>query len=397
MKIILAHCYYRQSGGEDLSFQAHADLLRDRGHEVLIFTRDNQDLEAVNPLQAAATTIWSRQAAAELTGLINASGAELVHFHNTFMAISPAAYYASHRSGAAVVQDLRNYRLLCPVATLVRDGRHCEDCLGKTVPWPGVLHACWHDSHLETSVVAGMLSVHNLLGSWHRKVDMYVALSPSMRGKFIEVGFDEERIAVKPNFLEPPPIVGSGRADFALYVGRLSPEKGIKILLEAWQHIEGIQLKIIGDGPLTGRVRQAAESHPGGQIEYLGSMPRSQVFDWMRRARLLVFPSIWPEPFGNTIIEAMACGLPVLGSRLGSVVDLVEDGRTGLQFAAGDDSDLAAKLRWAMAHPEELERMGKEARQTYQQTYRAAQNYQKLINIYQQAIEIYRERGSARR
>lgn len=381
MNIICAHTFYQQPGGEDTSFRAQVALLRANGHEVITFTRDNADAARLNPVSAGIQTIWSREAARDLRQLIRKTNADLVHFTNTFMLISPAAYYACRAEGVPVVQDLRNYRLLCPVATFVRDGRLCEDCLGKTPPWPSVLHACWRGSRPATAVVAAMLTTHRLLGTWDRLVDMYVALTETSRQKFIEGGLSPDKIAVKPNFLEPAPEPGKNRENYALYAGRLSPEKGIQTLLNAWETIEGLPLKIVGDGPLAELVQAAALRHPA-RIEWLGHLHRPRVLELMQQATVLIFPSISYETFGNSIVEAMATGLPVIASRIGSMAEMIEDQKTGMHFGPGDTVDLAAKVRRVLARPGEIAAMGQAARQEYEAKYTASKNYEILMDIY---------------
>ena len=395
MKIICAHNYYQQPGGEDASFQAQVALLRANGHEVFTFTRNNSDAASLNPVVAAARTIWSREAARELGALISKTGAQVVHFHNTFMLISPAAYYACRANRVPVIQDLRNYRLLCPVATFVRQGRLCEDCLGRTPPWPSVLHACWRHSRPATAVVATMLTAHRVLGTWDRQVDAYIALTETSRQRFIEGGLPPEKIEVKPNFLDPAPPVGGNRSRFALYVGRLSPEKGIETMLEAWRSLGSLPLKIAGDGPLAKLVRSYVGQTSNRAIEWLGHIPHQDVLELMRQASVLVFPSVWNEPFGNSIIEAFASGLPVIASNMGSMAELVADHETGLHFRPGDAADLASKLRWARDHRVEMGAMGLAARHEYERNFTAAKNHAKLMDIYHKAKETHdRQRGS---
>jgi glycosyltransferase involved in cell wall biosynthesis len=234
-----------------------------------------------------------------------------------------------------------------------------------------------------------MLTAHRLLGTWERQVDMYIALTQTSRQKFIEGGLPAEKIAVKPNFIDPTPPAGTDRDDFALYVGRLAPEKGIETLLEAWESLDGLPLKIVGDGPLAEKVRAFIENNPNSRVQWLGYLPKDQVLDLMRKASSLVFPSIWSEPFGNSIIEAFASGLPVVASNMGSMAELVVDHKTGLHFRPGDAADLAAKLRWAQGHAAEMAAMGQTARKAYEASYTAPKNHEMLMEIYAQAKEMH--------
>ncbi len=384
MRILIVHNYYTQPGGEDVVFEAERALLERYGHEVITFVEDNARLNVINPLKAAVDTIWSKEAQRNIRKLIEQSRPDVVHFHNTFLRISPAAYYVVKEMGLPVVQTLHNYRLICPGALLMRDGHLCEDCLDKVIPWPGIVYSCWRNSRMGTAVVTAMLTVHRLLKTWTKQVDVYIALTEFARCKFIEGGLPAEKISVKPNFIYPDPGNGEHGGNFALFVGRFSAEKGVKTLLTAWRLLKGVPLKVVGDGPLMAEVRGCVERE-GLTVEVLGRRSHEEVFALMRSASFLLFPSEWYETFGMTIAEAFACGLPVVASQLGAMAEIVEDGRTGLLFEPGNPEDLAARVEWALAHPQEMRRMGRAARQEFEQKYTAEKNYQMLMQIYELA------------
>lgn len=384
--MLIVHNKYTQPGGEDAVFEAEKALLERMGHEVIPFVEDNARLNGMNPLRAAGNAVWSRESQRRLRALIEEAKPEVAHFHNTFIMVSPAASYACKEVGVPVVQTLHNYRLLCPAATLLRNGQVCEDCVGKAVPWPGVAHGCWRASRPQTAVVAGMLTFHRLKGTWTDRVDRYIALTDFARHKFIEGGLPADRIVVKPNFVHRDLGPGEHRGDYALFVGRLSAEKGLRTLLRAWKRLEGIPLKVVGDGPLRGEIEEfgVREGDPG--VEFLGRKSREEVFRLMQEARTLVFPSEWYEGFPVTMAEAFACGLPVIASRLGAMAELMEDGRTGLLFEPGNAEDLASKVEWAWQHPESMVEMGREARREYERKYTAERNYEMLMGIYRTAM-----------
>ncbi len=384
MRILLIHNRYTQPGGEDVVFEAERALLERYGHEVITFVEDNARLNVINPLKAAVDTIWSKEAQRNIRKLIEQSRPDVVHFHNTFLRISPAAYYVVKEMGLPVVQTLHNYRLICPGALLMRDGHLCEDCLDKVIPWPGIVYSCWRNSRMGTAVVTAMLTVHRLLKTWTKQVDVYIALTEFARCKFIEGGLPAEKISVKPNFIYPDPGNGEHGGNFALFVGRFSAEKGVKTLLTAWRLLKGVPLKVVGDGPLMTEVRGCVERE-GLTVEVLGRRSHEEVFALMRSASFLLFPSEWYEGFPMTIAEAFACGLPVVASQLGAMAEIVEDGRTGLLFEPGNPEDLAARVEWAWAHPQEMRRMGRAARQEFEQKYTAEKNYQMLVQIYELA------------
>lgn len=398
MRILAVHNRYRERGGEDAVFEAELALLERHGDEVVPLIFDNETIAADASLRTraglAATTVWSRGARARVREALLAARPDVAHFHNTFPLVSPAAYGACRERGVAVVQTLHNYRLLCPSATFFRDGRPCEDCLGRTPPWPAVLHACYRTSRLQTAVVATMLTTHRLRKTWANDVDAFVALTAFSRQKFIEGGLPAERIIVKPNFVEPDPGPGQGERGGFLFAGRLVEEKGIRTLLRAWNE-SGVEarLRIAGDGPLAAEVTAAADRTPN--VEYLGRLDRGTLHDEMRRARALIFPSLWYEGFPVTIVEAFACGLPVIASQIGSMAEIVQDGRTGRLVPAGDPRALARSVASAAAEPAALEAMSRGARREYETRYTGSRIYDQLIAIYDRAIETARRHREA--
>lgn len=383
MRVLIVHNFYQQPGGEDQVFAAETDLLRERGHTVSHFTVHNDAIVGLSSATLARKTLWNGEAADQLRALCRSQRPQVVHFHNTFPLVSPAAYYAARSEGAAVVHTLHNFRLLCPGTTFYREGKVCEACLGKAVPWPAVRHACYRGSITASLGVVAHNTVHRAIGTWNRAVDMYIAPTEFLRDKFVQGGLPAERIAVKPHFLVVDPGVGQHRGDFALYVGRLVEEKGVRTLLEAWSTgSPGVPLKVVGDGPLASLF--GAEI-PG--VEWLGRRSRVEVTRLMQEARFLVFPSEWYEAFGLTILEAFATGAPVIAARLGAAAELVRDRETGLHFDAGRPTDLLAAVAWARDHAAEMEEMGRRARQEYLNRYTAETNYHRLMAVYDAALK----------
>jgi glycosyltransferase involved in cell wall biosynthesis len=395
MIVMQAHNYYQQPGGEDGVFAAETALLESHGHQVLRYTAHNQAIASMSKLKSACGTIWNSESFSDVVNLLRRGRVDVLHCHNTFPLISPAIFHAARDVGVPVVQTLHNYRLLCPSANFLREGTICESCLGKAVPWPGVMHGCYRGSHVASATVAAMLSTHRLLGSWQGMVDVYVALSDFARRKFIQGGLPAERIVVKPNFLHVDPGVGPGRGGYAIFVGRLSPEKGLRTLIAAWERIGGrIPLKIVGDGPESPMVADAARRIPG--VEWLGRQTMEEVYTLLGEASMLIFPSVWYETFGLVAIESFAKGTPVIAADIGAIAELVEHDRTGLLFRAGDAVDLARKAERAWGHPNKLATMGREARREFELKYDGARNYRMLIEIYEQAIRSSRSGASAR-
>lgn len=389
MRILLVHNFYLQPGGEDQVFAAEAEALQAHGEDVRVYTLHNRRIASMGKLSLATATIWNRQVAGELTDLLDEFAPDLVHCHNTFPLISPAVYTAARRRGIPVVQTLHNFRLLCLNGLFLRDGRPCEDCMGHAVAWPGVVHRCYRQSRQASAVVAAMLGVHRLRGTWRTDVDTYVSLSEFARAKFVAGGLPADRIVVKPNFLQHDPGVGSHEGGFALYVGRLSPEKGIGTLVRLWGQLSlGLPLRVIGGGPLESL---AAEAPPN--VEWLGWQPRERVLAAMRDATFLVFPTEWYEGFPMVLLEAMATGLPVIASQRGSLPEIVREGTSGVLVPPGDSENWTKALNWAIGQPRQLAALGQGGRLEFEAHYSAEVGYRLLAEVYQQTLERKRSAG----
>jgi glycosyltransferase involved in cell wall biosynthesis len=382
---LVAHNIYQQPGGEDQCVAADVATLRAHGHEVTQYCLHNDSIHGMNRARLASRTIWNHSAYRELRKLLRTHRIQIAHFHNTFPLISPAAYYAARAENVRVVQTLHNYRLLCANALLLRDGEVCEDCLGKLVPWPGIVHKCYRGNRAASTTVAAMLATHRVLGTWWKAVDVYIALTEFGRRKLIDGGLPADKITVKPNCAYPDPGVGKGNGGYAVFVGRLSAEKGLDTLLKAWRHLGGdVPLKLLGDGPMATAVQDAAAKD--SSIQWLGHVSRETVYGTVGEAMFLVLPSRCYETFSMAIVEAFAKGTPVVASKLGAMAAILDDGRTGLHFRPGDPADLAAKVRQILADPLELARMRRAARLEFDQKFTADSSYESLIAIYRRAL-----------
>ncbi len=390
IKVLLAHNYYLQPGGEDTAFSAEVNLLRSHGHEVVEFVEDNHRIAGGNRASLAVQTLWSWESYRRMIDLLQRERPQLAHFHNTFPLISPSAYYACRAEKVPVIQSLDNPRLLCPSANFYRDGHLCQDCLGKTPPWPGIVHRCYHRSYLETSVVSTMLSLHRGLGTWAHWVDYYLVASEFYRKKFIEGRLPAEKLIVKPHFIEPDPQFDPGgkHQGYALYIGRLDPEKGIRTLLSAWKKLPEVPLRIRGNGQLEPELRAFVQGNDLKNIEQVGRLDPEDFIKLIKGARFLVWPSEgYYETFGYVAVESFSCGRPVIASDIGVMSEIVGNHRTGLLFSPGDSHDLARKVSWAWDHPLEMADMGKNARREYELKYTGERNYRLLTDIYQTALE----------
>jgi glycosyltransferase involved in cell wall biosynthesis len=382
MKILLIHNSYQQPGGEDIVFEQERHLLERAGHTVITYQRSNREVEkysGLRQLQLIRNTIWAEDAEKQCAALLRRERPEIVHVHNTFVVISPSIYSACRDAGVPVVQTLHNFRLFCPAGAFSRKGQVCEECMTRGLH-RSVVHGCYRGSRAASAGVALMLSHHRRRGTWTELVDCYIALTQFARNKFVEAGLPANAIVVKPNFVYPDPGVSRAPGNHAIYLGRLSQEKGLSTLVAAWKTLPVTRtLLIVGDGPMRAELKAAAA---GTGIKFLGHVPNEKARELLKSARFLVLPSQCYENFPMAVIEAYACGVPVIASRLGAMDELVQEQQTGLKFVPGDVAHLAERLAWAWRYRDGMREMGHAARALYESRYTAETNYRMLMQLY---------------
>lgn len=387
LKVLVGHTRYQQAGGEDVVFELEAALLRRMGHTVVTYEQSNHQLNEIGPVSGFLKAVWSRDTTSRLGGLIRETRPDLAHFHNTFAMISPSAYYACQAAGVPVVQTLSNYRLGCPNAYCAVNGEPCERCVSQTVAWPGIVRKCYRESRMATAGVAAITAIHKALDSYGGKVDAFISTTEFARKLHIRSGLPEQRVFVKPNFVSP---AGTGRRErggYALYAGRLTREKGVDLLLDAWSRLP-IPLRLVlageADGECAEAVRRAALENP--LIEWAGGQTHDGVGRLLQGADFLIHPSRLYEGCSMVVVEAFNAGVPCIVSGQGSLAEMVEDGRTGLHFRQGDATHLAEKVSWMAGNPARQEAMGAEARARFEEQFTPERNYALLMDIYEAAI-----------
>ncbi len=378
---MMLHNRYLVPGGEDLSTLAEASLLRESGCEVELLEEDNRRIAELGNLKTAVRTIWSTESFQRIRAALRMGRFDILHVQNFFPLWSPSVYYAAAQCGVPVVQTLRNYRLMCVNSTFFRENRACEDCLGKFAPWAGIRHACYRNNRAGSAVVAAMIGLHKLRGTWRNRVNSYIALTEFARQKYIAGGLPAESIVVKPNFLHPAPASGNGAGGYALVVGRMSAEKGIMTMLAAWKIARNpLPLKIVGDGPLAETVATEAASMPA--VQYLGRQSPDEALELMRHAALLVFPSQCYEGMPRTIIESFAAGTPVVASNIGAMASMIVPEETGFHFSPGNAAELRDRIDWCSANLAGLHAMRVKARAAFAASYSGPANVEMLKAIY---------------
>jgi glycosyltransferase involved in cell wall biosynthesis len=395
MRILVAHNRYQFSGGEDVVVHDEIEMLQHYGHSVELLEQDNDAIHGFcGKLIAATSVFYSARSRKRMKDVIHDFCPDVVHIHNWFPMLSPSIIMEADASRIPIVQTLHNYRMLCANAQLYRDGVICTDCLGKSLPLDGVIHGCYRGSRTGSAIVTAAYAFHRLVHTWDR-VDLFIAVSGFEREILRSGGLPAERMAVKPNF------VGSNNweaerkiEEAALFVGRLSPGKGIRTLLSAWNTGRiPLRLKIIGDGPMADEIRSFAAGNT--DVEYQGQQSLDAVYREMAKAKFLVFPSELFETFGRTVVEAYSQGTPVLVSDLGGMQELVEEGVTGFCFPPGNiDALIAGTLRFPTG--EDYERMRTNCRNLFLRKFTPEINYAQLMEIYARAIAIRKTRQQTR-
>lgn len=382
MRVLFAHNFYQQRGGEESVLEAEMALLQQRGHDVRLVSASNDDLVGIRDKLRVMAHVATNSAAEERLGReLRDFKPDVLHVHNFFPQLTPSVYWAAARAGVPTVQSLHNFRPMCAGAFLFRDGRICERCIGGS-PWTGALHRCYRGSFAGSLALAHMIATHRRRRTWSTMVRRYIVPSAFVGGKFVEAGFPADRIVLKPHFIADPgaPPASAPRSG-ALFVGRLSAEKGIGRLIDTWRGID-MPLRVAGGGPLESELRSAAPQN----VTFLGQIPRDRIRGEMERASVLVVPSEWHEVFGMVVVEAFAAGLPVLAARSGALPELVQDGATGRIFEPGDTASLQRAVAWARDNAADLARMGEEARKLYERSYAPDANYPLLMAIYDAAV-----------
>jgi glycosyltransferase involved in cell wall biosynthesis len=381
MRVLLVHNFYQIAGGEDSMVREELESLRQHKVEVELFSVTNDDIVGVSgKLSTALQVIYSPRSRRALSRKLTEFAPDVVHIHNFFPLLSPSILDACRDAGVPSVMTLHNFRILCPSALLLSDVKLRERSLQHSCWWT-VPKKIYRNSVPATLAVAAMVEFHKRTGTWSRKVDRFIALTEWTRRKFVEGGLPAERILVKPNFIAKPPICKNLQRNGALFVGHLDERKGVPTLLEAWRELD-CPLRIIGDGPL----RELVEDFAGGPVEYLGRQPRETVLKEMQAAKFLLFPSVGYELFPVTVIEAFASRLPVICSDLPWIEGVVDHGRTGFVFPAGNASELAARVRWALSNSSALEQVASRAYANYQEQYTPEANVDRLMAIYESLV-----------
>jgi glycosyltransferase involved in cell wall biosynthesis len=388
MRILIVHNHYGNFGtsGEAQDVVAEAELLRSHGHVVSKCEATNAEIEKLSLIDKCQSLLqvgWSQSGYERVKAAIEEFRPELMHVHNYWFRLTPSIFAAAKERGVATVLTLHNYRLVCPAGQFQRKGKPCELCMdgrGSRI----LVHNCYPDGNWLKSLLAYRLYRETQKRQFLAPlVDAYIALGEFSKEKSVEGGLPAEKVHVKANFMFDPvdgrPATRPGEG--AIFAARLSPEKGVLGLLEAWRGID-YPLTIVGDGPEMAAARKAA----GSNVTFLGNRPHQEVLRLIEQSAFLVFPSVGYETFGLTLLESMAIGRAVVATDLGARREMVRDGQTGLLYRSGDARDLADKVRRLIADRSLCAAMGAAGRQEYLAKYTPETNYRTLMQIYEEVL-----------
>jgi glycosyltransferase involved in cell wall biosynthesis len=386
MKVLMVHNRYQQRGGEDAVVDAEVRLLSTNGVEVRRLDANNDSIYGIRAkIQASANLFVTPSAMNErFSATLAEFQPDVVHVHNWFPTLSPSIFKRCKEAEIPVLHTLHNYRLLCINATLFRNGQVCEDCIGSTLRAPGVIHKCYRNSRVGSTVATAAMLTQWAAGTWHRSVDKFIALSEFAKKKLIQGGLPEEKIVVKPNFVDPDPGSAPGDGGYFLYVGRLTEEKGLRTLLQCWRSGPDLpSLRIVGTGPLQDEVRETAASLKN--VEWLGEKSSEEVVELMGRAKATLCPSLWYEGMPRVVIESFAVGTPVVASRIGCYPEMINDGECGALFPAGDAESLLTRMR-ELESRNAFGEMRAKARNRFESEYTGRRNFSLVLNIYRNVL-----------
>ena len=407
MNILLVNTFHYNRGGDSVYTFELANLLKKRRHKVIHFAMNYHlnlrskyskyfvpEIDLAGELRKGgfyagfkvlSRAIYSTQSKKNLYKLIKKYPVDIAHIQNIHGHITPSIFHILKKRNIPIIWTLHDYFLLCPNSTFYSRGKICEACYHNRF-YNVVVKRCRKNSFKASVIVMLEEYIHRLMAIL-RLVDFFITPSSFLRNKLLEYGFHADGIVHIPNFIKIDYETTQTKAgNYVLYGGRLSYEKGLKTLLKAFSLINGASLLIIGDGPLRSEIEKEVKRNRRSQIEILGHQDRDTILRFIQSANFVILPSEWYENFPYSILEAFACGRPVIGSQIGGIPELVKDGETGLLFEPGNAKDLADKIQWLLNHPNECKGMGRKARELVEREYNPELHYRRLIRVYKLAL-----------
>ena len=394
MKILLVHNFYRSeiASGENEVFKAEKKILKEKGHIIEEYIRHSDEIKSKNlysKLKVGLSIAWNHSSYKSISKIVDSFKPDIVHVHNTFPLISPSIFYAI-RKRAAIVLTLYNYRLFCSNAKLLRSGKICKKCLDEQSVLPAIRYGCYRESRIATIPLALKIAIHRKLNTWKDKVDAFISLTEFQKKLMIECGLPKDKIYIKPIPSSRSNIIPwKERDNTIIFVARLSEEKGSITLVKSWilWGSEAPVLNIVGSGELEDELKKMAQKHSIKNINFLGKLTYEDMKEKIGKAKLTIFPSEWYETFGKVIVDSFSKGTPVAVSDIGSLPDLVTNNLNGIVFKTRNEKSLFEEVKKAWTQQGYLEKLSKEAKNTYDQFYTPDKNYERAVSIYKKVIQ----------
>jgi glycosyltransferase involved in cell wall biosynthesis len=385
MKILGVHNYYGNYGisGESKVFESEMDILESNGHSVKKYTCTNYDVykySLFRRLNTYASSNWNYESYSRIKKILESYHPDIMHVHNTWLLLTPSILQAAYELNIPSVITLHNYRLACPAGQFLHKGNECDMCLGMDYPWPILKNKCYHNSYAKSLLRFRFYTKPRSEDMWTRKIGKIIALTEFAAKKFVLAGIPNEKITVKPNCIDDPlnnTTIHQEKHKGAVYIGRLSKEKGLVTLIKAWKDID-YPLTIVGDGPLKNELQSLAKNN----VKFVGYLGPGETLNILQRSRFIVFPSECYEGFPMALLEAMACGVPIVATRYGAMESILKEGSTGMLFRKGDTADLREVIGKLINNKILREQLGQQARQEYMDKYTNKHNYDYLMDIY---------------
>lgn len=406
MKILLVNKLFYEKGGAESVFFNTAKLLEEKGHRVSFFSMkdarnfpteygeyfvsnvdyDRRDL--INAFKVAPKVLFSLEAAKKMERLIRDERPEIAHLHNIYHQLSPSILYPLKKRGIPVVMSLHDYKMTCGSYLLFFNGSLCEACAGGRY-YNCLAASCLKGSCLKSGLAMLEMYLHHRILRVYDKVNMFISPSVFLKDKLETMGFTG-RIKVLRHFVDAGSFEPSYESDGKtfVYFGRLSAEKGLISLLDAFSRLSGVTLKIIGDGPIGDSLKKKAIDERITNVRFLGHMDRIALFEELKRAMAIILPSECYETFGLSIAEGYALGKPVIASRVGALPEIVQDGVTGWLFQPGNVEDLCSKIALIVHDRSKAAEMGREARRFAENDFNKERYYESLMRIYEEAAGV---------
>lgn len=390
MKILAIHNFHRKgsASGDDQVFKSETTLLEEHGHDVIRYTVTNDEFDKsgfIGKVAAIFGMLWSLKNYKRVKKLVETERPDIVHIHTFFPLLSPSVLYAAKRAGAKVVATLHDTRFICPCATSLRGTELCNRC-GDGNYFRMCKYGCFKGSRLQSFIVACIFTYHRLRKSFYKQIDRYICLNENQIQLLKSIGFDENKIVKKYNFVpDVDANVDNAKSEelperYVVFYGRIGEEKGIRILMQIWNEIHDIPLVVMGGGPLEEEFRNWAEKKEN--VFYLGYTQHDKCLSIVKRAEFVVFPSIWYEGCSMVEIETESLGKGIIATDLGFSQEAIEDGVNGFKVPLGSVEGFEQTIRKLWIDPNLIAAIGKNARMDYEAKYLPEDNYRQLENIY---------------